>query len=293
MPPVTATFTDDYGVVVSYDEYALPDGARPKGVVQLAHGIGEHAGRYAHVAAALNAAGYAVYANDHRGHGRTGLAQWGGDTTQLGRLGPGGLRATVEDLRQLGRIVRARHPGIPLILLAHSWGSLMAQRLINEHAADYDGVVLTGTAYRTLLSMRSGNLNARHKRLGATGHEWLTRDVAIHTAFGDDPLNFAAEPLAKFGLVDALRLLGRPARNLERDLPLLIQIGSDDSLGGERSVVRLANAYRRRSGLSDVTVHIYTGARHEVFNEINKEEVLADLVSWLDGHWAPTVAEHA
>ncbi|GAA4183070.1 alpha/beta hydrolase [Gryllotalpicola kribbensis] len=289
MPPTSAlthTFTDDYGVVVTYYEFPLPDGRKPRGVVQLAHGIGEHAGRYAHVARALNDAGYAVFADDHRGHGQTGLAQWGGDATQLGRLGPGGLRATIGDLRQLGRIVRGRHPESPVILLGHSWGSLMAQRLINDHAADYDAVVLTGTAYRMLGSMRSGNLNGRHRHLGTTGHEWLSRDVAIQTAFGEDPLNFSAEPLAKFGFVDALRLLGRPARSLERDIPLLIQIGSDDSLGGEKSVVKLANAYRRRSGLSDVTVHIYADARHEVFNELNKDEVLTDLVRWLDARFA-------
>lgn len=279
--PTTSTFTDDQGVVVTYYEYALPDGQVPRGVVQLAHGIGEHAGRYAHVARALNAAGYAVFADDHRGHGQTGLAQWGGDVTQLGRLGPGGLRAAVADLRQLGRIIRARHPHAPVVLLGHSWGSLMAQLLINEHAADYDAVVLTGTAYRMPGSMRAGDLNARHKHLGTTGHEWLSRDVAVHTAFDDDPLNFSAETVKKFGIIDAMRLLGRPARNLERDVPLLIQIGSDDPLGGEKSVVKLANAYRTRSGLSDVTVHIYTDARHEVFNETNKEEVLADLVSWL------------
>jgi len=284
---MTPTFTDDYGVVVTYYEFPLPEGETPKAVVQLAHGIGEHAGRYAHVAAALGAAGYAVYADDHRGHGQTGLAQWDGDVSRLGRLGPGGLRATVGDLRQLGRIVRERHPGVPVVLLGHSWGSLLAQRLLNEHPGDYDAVVLTGTAYRTPFSMRAGNLNGRHKRLGTTGHEWLSRDAAVHTAFAADPLTFAAEPLTKFGLADALRLLGRPARNLERDVPLLIQIGSDDSLGGEKSVVRLAEAYRTRSGLSDVTVHIYTDARHEVFNETNKEEVLADLVTWLDGHFAP------
>jgi alpha-beta hydrolase superfamily lysophospholipase len=285
MAPTTSTFTDDYGVVVTYYEYPLPEGHTPKGVVQLAHGIGEHAGRYAHVAEALNDAGYAVFADDHRGHGQTGLAQWGGDVAQLGRLGPGGLRAAEQDLRQLGRLIRRRHPSLPVVLLGHSWGSLMAQRIINKHAADYDGIVLTGTAYRTLLSMRAGNLNARHKHLGTTGHEWLSRDVAVQTGFGEDPLNFAAETIKKFGVIDAMRLLGRPARNLERDLPLLIQIGSDDSLGGEKSVVKLANAYRTRSGLSDVTVHIYTDARHEVFNELNKDEVLADLVAWLDGRF--------
>jgi len=282
--PTTSTFTDSYGVAITYYEFPAQAAARPRAVVQLAHGIGEHAGRYAHVAAALNAAGYAVYANDHRGHGQTGLAQWGGDVSQLGRLGPGGLRATVADLHQLSGIIRDRHPHTPLVLLGHSWGSLMVQSLINHHAADYDGVVLTGTAYRTLISMRSGNFNARFKQLGTTGHEWLSRDAAVHTAFDEDPLTFAAAPLAKFGLADALRLLGRPARGLPHDLPLLIQIGSDDVLGGERSVRKLAAAYRARSGLDDVTVRVYPDARHEVFNETNKEEVLAELVGWLDSH---------
>jgi alpha-beta hydrolase superfamily lysophospholipase len=280
------TFTDSYGVEVTYYEFPLADPATtPKAVVQLAHGIGEHAGRYTHVAAALNAAGYAVYADDHRGHGQTGLAQWGGDVTQLGRLGPGGLRATIEDLRQLAGILRHRHPSLPLVLLGHSWGSLMAQRLINEHADEFDAVVLTGTAYRVIGSMRAGNLNARHKKLGTTGREWLSRDVAVHTAFNEDPLTFDADVLGKFGLVDAMRLLGRPARHLDSDVPLLIQVGSDDSLGGAKSVGKLAKAYRERSGLSDVTVHVYPDARHEVFNETNKEEVLADLVAWLDRHF--------
>ena len=90
--------------------------------------------------------------------------------------------------------------------------------------------------------------------------------------------------IGKFGVIDAMRLLGRPARHLERDLPLLIMVGSDDVLGGEKSAARLAQAYRARSGLSDVTMRVYTDARHEVFNETNKDEVLRDLVAWLDGH---------
>ncbi|WP_022882355.1 alpha/beta fold hydrolase [Gryllotalpicola ginsengisoli] len=272
------TFTDSHGVVIHYDEYPVPN---PRAVVQLAHGIGEHAGRYAHVAKALNDAGYAVYANDHRGHGRTGLAQWADDISKLGGLGPGGLRATVEDLREFGQLLRAKHPSTPLVLLAHSWGSLMAQRLLNEHPEDYDAVVLSGTAYRMPGWMRAGDLNAKHKHLGTTGREWLSRDEAVHRAFNDDPLTFDADVLGKFGLADTLRLLGRPARNLAHDVPLLIIGGSDDSLGGARSIERLARAYRTRSGLSDVTAIVYPEARHEVFNELNKDEVLADLVSWL------------
>lgn len=275
------SFTDDHGVVVTYYEYRVP---AAKAVVQIAHGVGEHALRYVHVAQALNDAGYSVYANDHRGHGATGRAQWGDDAKRFGTLGRGGLRATIEDLRQFSRLIRDENPGVPLVLLGHSWGSLMAQIIVDRHASDYDAVVLTGTAYRTLGSMRSGNFNARHKHLGTTGREWLSRDPEAVAASMADPLTFDADVIGKFGVIDAMRLLGRPARNLERDLPLLIMVGSDDSLGGEKSAVKLATAYRTRSGLSDVTAHVYTDARHEVFNETNKDEVLADLVTWLSAH---------
>jgi alpha-beta hydrolase superfamily lysophospholipase len=226
-----------------------------------------------------------VYANDHRGHGATGRGQWGDDATRLGRLGPGGLRATVEDVRQFGELLRAQHPGVPLVLLGHSWGSLMAQLILNAHATDYDGVVLTGTAYRMLGSMRSGNFNARHKHLGTSGVEWLTRDLEVQAAHNADPLTFPADVIGKFGLIDAMRLLGRPARNLERDVPVLIMVGSDDVLGGEKSALKLARAYRTRSGLTDVTARVYPDARHEVFNETNKDEVLGDLAAWLDRHF--------
>lgn len=100
--------------------------------------------------------------------------------------------------------------------------------------------------------------------------------------FQDDPLTFYAAALQLFGLADGLRLLGRPAKNLERDVPLLIMIGDEDTLGGEKSVAKLASAYVTRSRLNDVEAIVYPGARHEIFNETNRDEVIADLVSWLD-----------
>jgi alpha-beta hydrolase superfamily lysophospholipase len=142
--------------------------------------------------------------------------------------------------------------------------------------------VLTGTAYRQPGSMNAGQLNAKFKHLGTTGSEWLSRDTAVSQAFLDDPLTFYADTLKLFGLVDGLRLFGVPTRNIEKDIPLLIAIGSEDSLGGEKSVRTLAEKYISRSHLTDVEVVIYAGARHEIFNEINRDDVIADLVSWLD-----------
>lgn len=273
-------FTDEFGVVVSYYKWQID---QPRAVVQIAHGLGEYAKRYETLAHALNAAGYTVYADDHRGHGQTGLRQWKNDYAKLGHLGPGGLNAAISDLSQLTRIAQAENPGVPVVLLGHSWGSLMVQILINKSGSDYAAIVLTGTAYRMPGSMEAGDLNKNHKDLGTTGYEWLSRDPRVSVAFADDPLAFDAAVLKLFGLPDGIRLFGRPARNLP-DVPLLIQIGSEDPLGGVRSVQRLAGAYRKRSGLTDVSVIVYPEARHEVFNETNQVEVRTDLITWLDSH---------
>ena len=191
------TFVDAEGVTIHYYTWAAPS---PVAVLQLAHGLGEYAGRYEYLAQALVSAGYSVYADDHRGHGQTGLQQYGGDMSKMGRLGPGGLRATIEDVRQLTTLAREENPGLPVAILGHSWGSLMLQTILNTHAGDYDAAILTGTAYRRPGSMNAGQLNARFKHLGTTGSEWLSRDPAVAQAFLDDPLTFYADTLKLFGL---------------------------------------------------------------------------------------------
>lgn len=282
------SFDDENGTRIYFDVYApTPEGTRPAAVVQLAHGVGEHAGRYRALAEHLAANGYAVYADDHLGHGRTGLEQWHGDATKLGTLGPGGLRAAVRDVHAFTELIRDENPDLPLVYVGHSWGSLIGQMLLNRHSEDYDAVVLSGTAYRVLGSMNGGDLNKRHAHLGTTGAEWLSRDPAVAQAFIDDPLT-TLTPLQKlFGMADAARLLGRPARNLPRDLPLLIQVGSEDPLGGPASARKLEHSYRTRSKLSDLTTIVYDGARHEIFNETNREEVFADLTAWLAERFPP------
>jgi alpha-beta hydrolase superfamily lysophospholipase len=282
----TARFTDEVGVEIIYYGWTV---ANPKAVVQISHGVGEHARRYATLARDLNAAGYSVYAADQRGHGATGLAQHQNDRSKLGHLGEGGLRATVDDIRQLGIQIAREHPDVPLILLGHSWGSLMVQKLVNTPALrHYAGVVLTGTAYRMPGHMDGGDLTRKHRpaRGEGNGFEWLSRDPAAQERAVADELMFPAEVAKLFGIVDALRLFGRPAKKLSADVPLLIMVGSDDTLGGTRSAQKLRAAYRNRSRLSDVRLVVYPDARHEVFNESNRDEVVAELVAWLDQHYA-------
>jgi alpha-beta hydrolase superfamily lysophospholipase len=279
------------GVEITYYGWTVPT---PKAVVQISHGVGEHALRYATLAHDLNAAGYSVYAADQRGHGATGLAQHENDPTRLGRLGEGGLRATVDDIRQLGVQIAREHPDVPLILLGHSWGSLMVQMLVNTPALrHYAGVVLTGTAYRMPGHMDGGDLTRKHRpaRGQGNGFEWLSRDLTAQERAASDELMFPAEVLKLFGLADALRLFGRPAKRLSADVPLLIMVGTDDTLGGERSAQKLRDAYRKRSRLTDVRLVVYADARHEVFNESNRDEVVAELVAWLDQHVTVTARD--
>ena len=273
------TFVDAQGVTVHYYVW---NAENPRAVLQIAHGLGEHALRYEWLAQKFVESGITVYADDHRGHGETGRAQHGGDLSKLGRLGPGGLRAATADLHELTTIIGAEHPSLPIVFLGHSWGSLMGQTLINEHIADFAAVVLSGTAHRSPLLMNGGDLNAKHKHLGTTGYEWLSRDPAVAEAFVADPLCFTADALKLFGVVDGVRLYGQPRKPMPADVPLLIVIGSEDSLGGEKSVEKLADAYLSRGALSDVKVVVYEGGRHEVFNETNKEEVATDLLGWID-----------
>ncbi len=276
-----SSFVDAGGVRIHY--YLWRTG-KPKAVVQIVHGLGEHAVRYNWLAGKLTAAGYLVYADDHRGHGKTGSEQTGGDLSRLGEMGPGGLRGAIASVLEFTGLIKKENPKLPLILLGHSWGSLMAQILLNSHSSEYSLAILSGTALRTPLHMNPGDLNAKFRKLGDPNYEWLSRDKEIVKAAAADPYMFVAKGLKIFGVADSMRLIGKPARDLEHDIPILILAGSEDSLGGERSVELLARSFLKRSGLTDVEVIVYNGARHEVYNETNREEVAADALSWIKDH---------
>lgn len=278
--PQTFSYTDPHGVEITAYRF---DAAQPRAVIQIAHGLGEHARRYDDFAGRLVEEGYTVYADDHRGHGETGLRQWGGDPTRLGRLGPGGMRAAEDAIVQLTARIRAEQPGLPVVLFGHSWGSLMAQRILNRAPRTWNAVVLSGSAYRTPRHLNGGNFNKRWHALDATGYEWLSRDPAIAEAYATDELCFDADVLALFGLTDGVRLFGVPSRRLSPEVPVLIASGSDDPLQLQDSLSRLARAYQER-GVRDVTLTVYPGARHEIVNETNRDEVVSDLLDWLDAH---------
>ena len=279
--PIKRSFKDDFGVEIMFYEWPV---AEPKAVIQIAHGLGEHARRYDAMAATLNKAGFSVYADDHRGHGQTGVKQLENkQIKRLGNLGPGGMKATYKQVADFSKLIKAENPNRPLVLLGHSWGSFIAQKIINKYSDMYDAVVLSGSALTMPGYLATGDFNKVWKKLpGSTGYEWLSRDVEIQNKFVADPLTFLAAAAQVLGIKNSLEMFGKPSKDVRRDLPILVQVGEADPIGGEYSNKALVEAYRKNAGIEDIELYVYHDCRHEIYNELNKEAIIDDLVSWVN-----------
>jgi len=278
----TFAFPGRDGVEITAYRWA-PTGA-PRGLVQLTHGMGEHLRRYTALAEELVARGFVVQGQDHRGHGSTARGSTQG-------VLPGGWPALVDDIGVLLEIGRAAAPNVPVVLLGHSMGSFAAQQWILDHSDAVDGLVLSGTAVLDLLEpsvdlsgpMDLSAFNAPFEQ--RTGYEWLSRDAAQVDLYVADPdCGFGLDGAATREMFAGARALADPARlaGIRSDLPVLVTVGDQDPVNAGLALLtplldRLADA-----GLKDVTVSVWPGARHEVFNETNRAEVVADLVRWLD-----------
>ena len=279
--PIPRSLNDDFGVKIIFYEWPV---ANPKAVVQIAHGLGEHARRYDHMAAVLNRAGFSVYADDHRGHGQTGLVQIERkQIKKLGNLGPGGMDATFRQVLDFSKLIKSENQGKPLVLLGHSWGSFIAQKVINNASYLYDAVVLSGSALTMPGYLATGDFNKVWKKLpGSTGYEWLSRDIEVQKKFVADPLTFLAAAMQVFGVANSLKQFGTPSKKVRSDLPILVQVGEADPIGGEYSNRALVEAYRKKAGIQDIELFVYHDARHEIYNELNKDEILQDLIKWIN-----------
>ncbi|MDH4279874.1 MAG: lysophospholipase [Acidimicrobiia bacterium] len=265
-------------------------GDSPKGSVQIAHGLAEHAARYDRFARALNGAGFLVFATDHRGHGRTGENSGHG----LGHFGAMGFDGLIADVVQFGRWIGEAHADGPVFLVGHSMGSFAAQNAILDHSDVWDAVVLSGSTALDVLAagmaeaegpvgLEVFNAGFEHR----TGFEWLSRDEAEVDAYVADPWCGFETPPETIPLLfgGAARLADPEALSgIRSDLPLLIASGSDDPLAGGGELVTLLGERYRAAGVEDVTVTVYPGARHEILNETNRDEVTADIIGWLDAH---------
>lgn len=281
-----------------------------RGIVQILHGMAEHAARYDALAARLAQAGFVVVAHDQRGHGDT-------SPTSLGHLADDhGWRLLVDDAARVGAQARAEHPGLPLVVLGHSMGSVVARTLVQEHPTAADALVLSGTVADPGHVRRLGGLllarvisrvggPARPSRLldrllngpfsrrfqpSRTEFDWLSRDESQVDAYIADPrCGFVCSAQFYVDLLTGLGLARRRSRTsaVRRTMPIHIVGGDEDPVGNDGVAVSALSADYRRVGVREVTTRLYRGARHEVFNETCADEVATDLVDWLDRHVPP------
>jgi alpha-beta hydrolase superfamily lysophospholipase len=277
----------------------------PRACVQIVHGMAEHGGRYARLAAALNREGYAVFAQDLPGHGRTARAK-----DELGHFADEhGWRFALQSIRAVQVEIRERHPGLPLVLFGHSMGALLSQDYIVHHGRDVDACVLSSTTGNMgpmravgLALMQAEKLWAgvRHrsalaeqlsfKKFNAqfkptrTEFDWLSRDPQEVDAYVADPrCGFRASCGLWAELLAYGARLREPARlaRIPKPLPVLIIAGTDDpACSGARGPSILERAYFR-AGMQDVTLKLYDKGRHELLNDTCREQVTEDLIDWL------------
>ena len=274
--PAELTVTDPDGVPIVVFRWA-PAGP-PRAAVHVMHGLAEHALRYARLAAALNAAGYVVYVDDHRGHGQTGAR-----TDTLGDLGRRGMEGVVDAVHAVTERVRADHPGLPVYALGHSWGSFILYRYMQRYGDDLDGALLTGTTHIAPGVERLGSINEPFEP-ARTPYDWLSRDEAEVDAYIADPLcGFESVPLRSSPSVVPGSTDSGDDSTIPRRLPVFVFVGGADPIGGAVGGQALAD-HLRALGLGDVTFRAYPDARHELFNETNRDEVTTDVLAWLDAH---------
>ena len=256
-----------------------------RGVVQIAHGMGEHIGRYLETIKDLNSAGLTVYANDHRGHGRTAP-----DSTHLGNFGEGGFDLLVHDMIELSRIAKEENPNRPFILFGHGIGSFAAQKFVLDRSSQINGLILSGSGALDGLARLASSapvgtniLNSQFEP-ARTPVDWLSRDTKVVDAFISDPLCFPElQPAAFASFLAAAPQLADPhrLRNVREDLSIYLFSGSDDPVGEQLDGVQLLINRYEKAGLYDVSHDFYQGGRHEMLNEINKDVVRGRLLAWI------------
>jgi len=297
----TFTFTDPDGFEVFVYKW-VPEGPA-SAVVQIAHGGVEHALRYERVARFLNDHGYIVYANDHRGHGKTA-----GTLERAGKAGDDGWNGIVRDFKQLTDIVKDENPGLPVFVLGHSLGSIVAQQYMEQYGNGVAGVILSGTfgtlgdtsgimlaidgaiasdgadAPSDVFAAMFGAFNEPFG--GDTGFEWLSRDDDEVRKYVDDPwcgtFPLSNEFVRDFFVAMEQTWLPENEAKIPKSLPVYVISGALDPAGGFSETAKVLVDRYGALGIEDLTVKFYPEARHEILNETNRDEVHADIVAWLD-----------
>ena len=280
--------------------------ANPRAVVQISHGMVEHVGRYTELISRLCDAGIAVFANDHLGHGRTAL-----ETGEFGVFGAYGAREfVVRDLHTVTGFAKKEYPDLPLFLLGHSMGSFLCRMYAARWGDELDGLIVLGTGGpnpmlplakiiagtsslllgprhpgKVINKLTFGSYNSRYEK-GAPPDAWITRDREIRDRFKDDPMGHFTFSAGAFR--ELFAMIGEVSRKswakkLPKDLPIFLASGDMDPVGGWGKGVTKVAKMLEDAGLEKMTFRLYPGFRHELHNEIGRDEFYRDLSAWLEG----------
>ena len=284
-----------------------PEGT-PRGVVQIVHGICEYVGRYEPVARYLAEQGYAVCGEDHLGHGNTAKAD--GSFGFAAKFD--GWTLMTADVRELRMRMGEEFPGVPYILLGHSMGSFLVRTYLCRYPGTVEGAILSGTGQEPSAMVAAGKtlaaLIARMKgadaesalvhslALGAynkqfapnrTSADWITRDEAVVDTYLRDPfcsfmpkVGLYRDMLGGLQYIASNRALGQ----MDPNTPVYLFSGDKDPVGASGAGVRKVYGYFEKRGTKDLSLKLYSEGRHEMFNELNRDEVFADVAAWLNAH---------
>ncbi|MGH4118468.1 lysophospholipase [Clostridium sp.] len=301
------TFVDESDLTIFVYKWLPDENVKVKGIIQIAHGMAETAVRYQGFANALTNEGFIVYANDHRGHGKTA-----GAIEKLGDLGEDGFNSMVENMHGLNKIIKEENSNLPVLLFGHSMGSFLTQRYICLYGSELRGAILSGSCGKQGIIIdiarliakgeirkigRSGKSNKLDKlsfgsynnsfKPNRTAFDWLSRDNKEVDKYIADP--FCGTVFTAGFFYDFLGGIKSIADNTQinrvpKDLPIYILSGDKDPVGKNgKGVLKLYNTYKEH-GIVDLTYKLYKDGRHESLNEINKEEVILDIIKWLNLH---------
>lgn len=290
---------------ISAKSAAPMDYGSVKGVVQIAHGMAEHSNRYAQFIMELCRNGYAVFINDHLGHGKSVSSD-----EMLGYFGKtNGYMNLVDDCKQLTDIAKNEYKGLPFFFFGHSMGSFIAREYTAHYGKGLDGVIYCGTSganpgaaagitlanmvirkngemYRSnfINSIAFGTYNKRTEK--RTDFDWLTKDEKIVDKYIED--KYCGFLFTAAGYRDLFRLLKSISakswyKSVPTDLPILLMSGAEDPVGEYGKGVKQVFRDLKETKHKNVTLNLYENDRHEIHNETDKKTVMADLVSWLDG----------
>ncbi|HBG4072762.1 TPA: alpha/beta hydrolase [Clostridioides difficile] len=299
------TFKGEEGLDIYTYKWEDENIKKTKAVIQIAHGMAETAQRYETFAKVLTENGYIVYINDHRGHGKTAKI-----IENVGHLAEKeGFRCLVEDMYTLTNIIKKENEDLPIYLFGHSMGSFASQRYIMDYGNNLSGLILCGSNGKQgiILNLAHLIINREIKKYGRrsrsnkindlifggqiirrnekTKFDWLSRDKEQVEKYINDPFCGVVCSCGFFyDLVQGLKEI-EDKENLKKvplDIPIYIISGDKDPIGKNgKGVLRLRDRYIKL-GVKDVTCKLYKDGRHELLNEINKEEVFEDIICWLN-----------